>query len=77
MKKILIMLVCFGVCLWAVAYAVFDILAFKICINLRLAVVAAIAAAFGVLWGLIWSVAAIFNETDEKGEEEEEDNNDE
>ena len=74
MKKILILLVCFGVCLWAVAYAVFDMLA---CISFRLASAAAIVAAYGVLWGLIWSVAAIFNETDEKGEEEEENNNDE
>ena len=74
MKKILILLACFGVCLWAVAYAVFDMLA---CISLRLASVAAIAAAFGVSFGLIWSVAAIVDETDEKGEEEEEDNNDE
>lgn len=74
MKKILILLVCFGVCLWAVAYAVFDMLA---CIDLQLAAVVAIAAALGVLLGLIWSFTAIVDETDEKGEEEEEDNNDE
>lgn len=76
MKRILILLVCFGVCLWAVAYAVFDMLA---CISFRLASVAAIVAAYGVAVGLIWSVAAIVDETDGKGEEEEEeeDNNDE
>ena len=72
MKNILILLVCFGVCLWAVAYAVFDMLA---CISFRLASVAAIVAAYGVVLGLIWSVAAIVDATDEKGEEEEEDNN--
>lgn len=72
MKKILILLVCFGVNLWAVAYAVFDMLA---CIDLQLAAVAAIAAALGASLGLIWSVEAIVDETDEKGEEE--DNNDE
>ena len=74
MKKILILLVCFGVCLWTVAYAVFDMLA---CIGFWLASVAAIVAAYGVVLGLIWSVVAIADETDEKGEEEEEDNNDE
>ena len=66
MKKFLILLVCFGVCLWAVAYAVFDMLA---CISFRLASVVAL--------GLIWSVAAIVDGTDGKGEEKEEDNNDE
>ncbi len=74
MKKLLILLVCFGVCLWAVAYAVFDMLA---CISFRLASAAAIVAAYGAVLGLIWSVAAIVDETDEKGKEEEEDNNNE
>ena len=74
MKNILILLASICASLWAVAYTVFDMLA---CISFRLASAAAIVAAYGVVLGLLWSVAAIVDETDEKGEEEEENNKDE
>ena len=70
MNKILILLACLCATLWSVAYAVFDILAFRAGVSPRLAAVAAFVAAFGVAGGLIWSFTAIAEETDEESEEE-------
>ena len=66
MNKILILLACICATLWSVAYAVFDILAFRAGVSPRLAAVAAFVAAFGVVGGLIWSFTAIADEVDEE-----------
>ena len=75
MNKILILLTCLCATLWSVAYAVFDILAFRAGVSLRLAAVAAFVAAFGIFGGIMWCLTTIAEETDEESEEE--DNNDE